>query len=185
MIKQKAEIMDGQGVKRAIKRIAHEIIERNKGAKDLAIVGIQRRGLYIANRIAQCIKNEDDVDVLVGALDIHFYNEDLSVVADNPIVKRTSINFSVNNKIVIIVDDVLYTGRTARAAIESIMNFGRPQSIQLAELIDRGNRELPIRADYIGKFVPTSKEEVVNVKVIEVDGSEGVTITEIRKSILM
>jgi len=185
MLKHKTEIMDAQTMKRAITRIAHEIIEKNKGTNDLVIIGIQRRGIHIAQRIANRIKLEDNVEIPVGSLDIGFYKDDLSTISDNPIVKGYSINFSINNKVVILVDDVLYTGRTIRTSIDLLLELGKPSCIQLAELIDRGHRELPIRADYSGKNVPTSTDEVVNVKILEVDGCDEVIISQIKTSILM
>jgi pyrimidine operon attenuation protein/uracil phosphoribosyltransferase len=175
---EKAEIMDESGITRAITRIAHEIIERNKGAENVVLIGIQRRGVPLASRIAQKIQEVEGQDVPIGILDITFYRDDLSMLAEHPVINKTEIYFTVTGKKIILVDDVLYTGRTIRAAIEAIMDLGRPSAIQLAILIDRGHRELPIRADYVGKNVPTSRTELVNVKLIEIDGVNSVTISE-------
>ena len=176
---EKAVLMDQSGMGRAITRIAHEILEKNRGGEDLVLIGIQRRGVPLAQRIADRILHAEGLEIPVGVLDITFYRDDLSLLSDHPVVHRTSIGFSVDRKKVILVDDVLYTGRTVRAAIEALMDLGRPQSIQLAILVDRGHRELPIRADYVGKNVPTSRMEVVHVKINEVDGHDEVTLADI------
>jgi pyrimidine operon attenuation protein/uracil phosphoribosyltransferase len=175
---EKAEIMDENGINRAVTRIAHEIIERNKGIDDVVLIGIQRRGVPLAKRIAAKIKEVEGTEVPIGILDITFYRDDLSMLAEHPVVNGTEINFTVTDKRIVLVDDVLYTGRTVRAAIDAIMDLGRPSAIQLAILIDRGHRELPIRADYVGKNVPTSKSETVNVKVVEIDKVNSVTISD-------
>jgi pyrimidine operon attenuation protein/uracil phosphoribosyltransferase len=175
---EKARIMDGIDITRAISRIAHEIIEKNKGIEDVVLIGIQRRGVPLAKRIAKRITEIEGKSILVGILDITFYRDDLSMLAEHPVINATEIYFPISNKIIILVDDVLYTGRTVRAAIDSIMDLGRPKMIQLAQLIDRGHRELPIRADYVGKNVPTSKNELVNVFLTEIDGVDKVTITQ-------
>jgi len=172
----KAEIMDSAAMSRAVTRIAHEIIERNRGIQDLCIVGIQRRGVVIAERIAEKIKEVEGVGVPIGILDITLYRDDLSLLAEHPVINNSDISFNVTGKKLILVDDVLYTGRTIRAAIDAIMDLGRPANIQLAALIDRGHRDLPIRADYVGKNVPTAREEDVRVEVIELDGAEKVCI---------
>ena len=177
-IQQKAQIMDEQGMRRAITRISHEILENNKGVNDLVLIGIQRRGVPLARQIAAKIKEVENVEVPVGILDITLYRDDLSMLAEHPVINGTEINFSITGKKIVLVDDVLYTGRTVRAAIDAIMDLGRPQMIQLAILIDRGHRELPIRADYVGKNVPTSKEEVVHVKVAAIDKVNEVVISE-------
>lgn len=179
MIKEKAIIMDENAIERAITRISHEIIEKNKGTDDLALVGIQRRGVPLAMKIAQKIEDSEGVKPEVGVLDITFYRDDLSIIAWHPVINGTEINFKLDDKKIILVDDVLYTGRTVRAAIEALMDIGRPQMIQLAILIDRGHRELPIRADYVGKNVPTSKTELIQVRVKEIDGVNSVTIADI------
>ena len=175
----KAEIMDENGIMRAVTRIAHEIIEKNKGVEDIYLLGIQRRGVPLARLIANKIREVEGTDVPVGILDITFYRDDLSMLSEHPVVNGTEINFSVTDKIIILVDDVLYTGRTARSAIDAVMDIGRPRMIQLAILIDRGHRELPIRADYVGKNVPTSKTEVVNVKLFDIDKINLVTLSDL------
>ena len=176
--RKKAEIMDEAAMTRAIKRIAHEIIERNKGTENLMLIGIQRRGVPLAKRIGELIMQEEDVTLPVGTLDITFYRDDLSLLAEHPQVKGTDIPANVNGMNVVMVDDVLYTGRTARSAMDAIMDMGRANTIQLAVLIDRGHRELPIRADYVGKNVPTSRQEMIKVSVTEYDGEEGVALYE-------
>lgn len=179
----KAEIMDESGMMRAITRISHEIIEKNKGVDNLVLIGIQRRGVPLARMLADKIKEVEGKTVPVGILDITFYRDDLSLLAAHPVVNGTEINFPVTDKIVVLVDDVLYTGRTVRAAIDAVMDIGRPKMIQLAILIDRGHRELPIRADYVGKNVPTSKNEVINVKLLDIDKVNVVTISDMEKGI--
>ncbi len=161
----KRQILDAERIDRILTRIAHEILERNRGAADLCLVGIRDGGEIIARRLAAKLKDIEGRDVPVGILDITLYRDDLSLhdQPDQPVVKRTEINFSVNQKRVVLVDDVLYTGRTIRAAMDAIMDFGRPSNIQLAVLVDRGHRELPIRADYVGRNVPTSRSEKVEV----------------------
>lgn len=175
----KALIMDEVALDRALKRIAHEIIEKNKGAKDLALIGIHRRGVPIAKRIAAHIKEFEGVSIDIGTLDITFYRDDLSLLADHPVIKGTDITFDINKKTVVLCDDVLYTGRTARAALDALMDLGRPNYIQLAVIVDRGHRELPIRADYVGKNIPTSKNEVVSVHVKEFDDIDNVVINDL------
>jgi pyrimidine operon attenuation protein/uracil phosphoribosyltransferase len=175
----KAEIMDENGIMRAVTRIAHEIIEKNKGVEDVYLIGIQRRGVPLAKLIADKIREVEGTEVPVGILDITFYRDDLSMLSEHPVVNGTEINFSVTDKIIVLVDDVLYTGRTARSAIDAVMDIGRPRMIQLAILIDRGHRELPIRADYVGKNVPTSRTEVVNVKLMDIDNINVVTLSDL------
>lgn len=177
----KAEIMDESGMIRAVTRIAHEIIEKNKGVDNLVLLGIQRRGVPLAKMIAQKIKEVEGTSVPVGVLDITFYRDDLSMLSEHPIINGTEINFPINDCKIVLVDDVLYTGRTVRAAIDAIMDIGRPRVIQLAILIDRGHRELPIRADYVGKNVPTSKSEVVHVKLFDIDKTNGVTLSKLEQ----
>lgn len=179
---EKAEIMDVYSIDRAIARMAHEIIERNRGADDIALIGIQRRGVPLAQKIAEKIAASEGREVPVGILDITFYRDDLTLRSEHPVVKDTIIDFALTGKIIILVDDVLFTGRTVRAAIEAVMDFGRPKQIQLAALIDRGHRELPFKADYVGKNVPTSSTELVNVKLKEIDGIDQVTISEMARS---
>ncbi|HHV59998.1 MAG TPA: bifunctional pyr operon transcriptional regulator/uracil phosphoribosyltransferase PyrR [Clostridiaceae bacterium] len=178
-MKKKAEIMDRSAIDRALTRIAHEIIEKNKGIDNLALIGIQRRGVPLAMRIAQKIRAEEQKDLPVGILDITFYRDDLSMIDIHPVINSTRIDFTITGTKIVLIDDVLYTGRTVRAAIDSIMDIGRPQNIQLAVLIDRGHRELPIRADYVGKNVPTSRNEIVSVRLYEIDGADEVTIDDL------
>jgi len=175
----KALIMDGVALDRALKRIAHEIIEKNKGAENVALIGIHRRGVPISQRIAAYIEQFEDVKVDTGTLDITFYRDDLSLLSDHPVIKGTDIAFDINKKTIVLCDDVLYTGRTARAALDALMDLGRPNYIQLAVIVDRGHRELPIRADYIGKNLPTAKSEFVEVRVSEFDGADEVVINDL------
>jgi pyrimidine operon attenuation protein/uracil phosphoribosyltransferase len=168
--------MTADEIRRAIVRISHEIVEKQAGTDGLALVGIQRRGVPLARRIAAAIGEHEGVELPVGALDITFYRDDLSLVAQQPVVKGTDIPFDINDRTIVLVDDVLYTGRTIRAAMDALVDFGRPQAIRLAVLIDRGHRELPIRADHVGKNVPTSREEVVRVHLAESDDDDGVEI---------
>jgi len=178
MLKEKAEIVDADGLRRIVTRIAHEIVERNKGIHDLVLVGIKRRGVPIAQRIAERIGEFEGAIPQQGSLDITLYRDDLSTVSHQPVVGSSDIPVDIRGKVVVLVDDVLYTGRTVRAAMDALIDFGRPRSIQLAVVIDRGHRELPIRADFVGKNVPTSKKEVIGVKLLEVDGVDSVVIKE-------
>ena len=177
-LREKAEIVDADGLRRIVTRIAHEIVERNKGVEDLVLVGIRRRGVPIGARLAQKIKEFEGREPSQGSLDITLYRDDLSTVSHQPVVGASEIAVDINGKVVVLVDDVLYTGRTVRAAMDALIDFGRPRSIQLAVVIDRGHRELPIRADYVGKNVPTSKREVIGVKLTEIDGVDSVVIKE-------
>jgi len=177
-MKEKAKILDKEGINRTIVRIAHEIVEKNKGTEELCLVGIRNRGVYLAKRLSSCIKNIEGKDILTGALDITLYRDDLALATGQPLVRKTEIDFDINGKNLILVDDVLYTGRTVRAALDALIDFGRPKSIQLAVLVDRGHRELPIRADYSGKNIPTSKDESVDVRLEESDGKDEVVIIE-------
>lgn len=177
-LKVKAQIMDEAAMNRAISRIAHEIIERNKGVKDVVLIGIRRRGVSISKMLAEKIKVFEGQDVMTGILDITLYRDDLSTLSEQPVLNATNIPFDITGKIVVMVDDVLYTGRTARAAMDALMDLGRPLSIQFAVLIDRGHRELPIRADYVGKNVPTSRSEIVHVQVTEFDNINRVILTD-------
>jgi pyrimidine operon attenuation protein/uracil phosphoribosyltransferase len=177
-LKEKAEIVDADGLRRIITRIAHEIVERNKGVEDLVLVGIRRRGVPLATRMADKIREFEGAQPALGSLDITLYRDDLSTVDHQPVVGATEIPVAINGKVVVLVDDVLYTGRTVRAAMDALIDFGRPRSIQLAVVIDRGHRELPIRADFVGKNVPTSKKEVIGVKLLEIDGVDSVVIKE-------
>lgn len=175
---EKAMIMDETAMNRALTRIAHEIIERNKGIENVALIGIQRRGVPLAQRLAKKIKEYEGEDVPVGILDITLYRDDLSMLAEHPVINGTDIPFDINGKILVMVDDVLFTGRTARAAMDALIDIGRPAAIQFAVLVDRGHRELPIRADFVGKNVPTSRNEVINVHVMEIDKVNKVIIAE-------
>jgi pyrimidine operon attenuation protein/uracil phosphoribosyltransferase len=175
---QKAIVLDEQAIRRALTRIAHEIIERNKGIDDCVLVGIKTRGIYLAKRLAERIEQIEGTAIPVGELDITLYRDDLTVKTNDrePLVKGTDVPFDVTNKKVILVDDVLYTGRTVRAAMDAVMDLGRPAQIQLAVLVDRGHRELPIRADFIGKNIPTSSSELIVVELKEVDKLDQVSI---------
>ena len=175
-----SKIMDQDHMRRAIMRIAHEILEKNKGTDQLCIVGIRTRGAVLAERIKQAIYAIEKIEVPVGILDITLYRDDLTMIASQPIVHETSIDFDIAGKCIILVDDVLFSGRTIRAALDALIDFGRPQSIQLAVLIDRGHRELPIRADYVGKNVPTSIDQDVKVVLMESDDQEDQVVVEQR-----
>ncbi|NQU73612.1 MAG: bifunctional pyr operon transcriptional regulator/uracil phosphoribosyltransferase PyrR [Candidatus Omnitrophica bacterium] len=175
---QKAKIMDKNAVDKALTRISHEILEKGKDTEDLVIVGIRNRGEFLAKRIVGILKKIKGIDVPLGILDITLYRDDLTQVAEQPVVKETVINFDMNEKRIVLVDDVLFTGRTIRCALSELIDFGRPKNIQLAVLIDRGHRELPIRADYVGKNVPTALNEVIEVKLEEADGIDEVLICQ-------
>lgn len=177
-MKEKAKLMDDKAIARAITRVSHEIIEKNKGIEDIVLVGIKTRGVPIANRICNKIEQIEGSKVNTGELDITLYRDDLKKVDLDPVVNGSNIEFNIDDKVVILVDDVLYTGRTVRSALDAIMDIGRPKAIQLAVLVDRGHRELPIRADYVGKNVPTSKHEIISVKLSETDNEDSVTIKE-------
>lgn len=174
----KANVLTKEEIARAVTRMSHEILEKNNGSQHLVIIGIRTRGYALAERIAEAINRIDGVMLPVGALDITLYRDDLSVVAEQPVIHNTEIDFDIEGKIVVLVDDVLYTGRTIRSALNALIDFGRPRSIQLAILVDRGHRELPIRADYVGKNLPTSQNELVQLKLEEVDGEDTVYIEE-------
>jgi len=176
--KIKARVMDSRKIKRAIQRMTTEILERNRNLKNLVIVGIRTRGIYLGKRISKLIKELEKRDIPVGVLDITLYRDDFSESEAQHMVKKTEINFSVAKKDVLLVDDVIFTGRTIRAAMDSLIDLGRPKTIQLLVLIDRGHRELPVRADYVGKFLPTSKREIVQVQLKEIDKIDEVLITE-------
>jgi pyrimidine operon attenuation protein/uracil phosphoribosyltransferase len=179
MKEPKAMLMDGEQMNRALSRIAHEIIERNKGIEHVALVGIRRRGIPLAQRLAAKLKEFEGRDVPVGTLDITLYRDDLTELSSVPQVHKSEVTFKLPGTVVILVDDVLYTGRTVRAALDALLDIGRPATIQLAVLIDRGHRELPIRADYVGKNVPTSRKEVVEVHLNEVDGDDSVAVYDL------
>jgi pyrimidine operon attenuation protein / uracil phosphoribosyltransferase len=171
-------VMDADRIGRTLTRIAHEILERNKGIEDLALVGVRTRGVPIARRIARSLKEITGHDIPTGALDITLYRDDLmrQQVGPQPLVRRTEISFSIDNRKILLVDDVLYTGRTTRAALDALIDFGRPKNIQLIVLVDRGHRELPIKADYVGKNLPTSPEQSVQVHLQESDGCDEVVL---------
>ena len=171
-------IQDNEEIDKSLKRIAYEILEKNKNGEDLVLIGIRKRGVTLAKRLSSKIKEIGGIEIPIGALDINLYRDDLSEVASQPILRKTEVPFTVREKKVILVDDVLYTGRTIRAALDAIIDLGRPHFIQLAVLLDRGHRELPVRADYVGKNVPTSKGELVEVKLMEDDGIDEVIIQE-------
>ena len=173
-------VMDADRIARTITRIAHEIVERNRGVDDLALVGVRTRGVHLARRLARALKDITGQDVPNGALDITLYRDDLmrQAVGPQPLVRRTEIPFSIDNRKILLVDDVLYTGRTTRAALDALIDFGRPLAIQLVVLVDRGHRELPIKADYVGKNLPTSAEESVQVCLEESDDRDEVMLRE-------
>jgi pyrimidine operon attenuation protein/uracil phosphoribosyltransferase len=176
--KIKAKVMDAPKIRRALHRMVTEISEHNRDLSNLVIVGIRTRGIYIGKRISKMIKELEKIEIPVGVLDITLYRDDFSELESQHMVKKTEINFSVADKDVLLVDDVLFTGRTIRAAMDSLIDLGRPKTIQLLVLIDRGHRELPIRADYVGKFLPTSKREIVQVQLKEIDENDEILITE-------
>lgn len=179
-MQKKTEILDQPAINRALTRIAHEIVEKNKGGKDLVLVGIKTRGVPLTKRLQEKIKKIEEVEVPIGELDITLYRDDLEKNngLDDPQLKATNINVDVTGKKVILLDDVLYTGRTVRAAMDAVMDIGRPSQIQLGVLVDRGHRELPIRADYVGKNIPTSDKEIIVVQLQEIDEMDQVSIYE-------
>jgi len=177
-MKEKSVVLDQETMSRSLVRMAHEIIEKNKGVSNLCLIGIRTRGVHIANRLAENIKKIEGKDVPAGTLDITLYRDDLTLIAYQPVVHKTEISFDISGKDLILVDDVLYSGRTIRAALDALIDLGRPNTIQLAVLIDRGHRELPIRPDFVGKNIPTAKNETVQVKLTEVDGADEVVIME-------
>lgn len=177
-MKEKAKVLDQEAIQRALIRIAHEIVEKNKGTAGLCLVGIRTRGVFIAQRLAQYIKGIENKDIPVGTLDITLYRDDLTLISSQPVVHKTEIGFDISDKHVVLVDDVLYSGRTIRSALDALIDLGRPRSIQLAVLIDRGHRELPIRPDFIGKNIPTAKNETVEVRLVESEGNDEVVIVE-------
>ena len=177
-MKLKADLMTSEDMRRALKRMSHQILERNQGAENLVLLGIRRRGVPLAERLSSNINAIEGVEVPVGQLDITLYRDDLSLISEDPLVNSSSVPFDITGKTVVLVDDVIYTGRTARAALDATSALGRAARIQLAVLVDRGHRELPIRADYVGKNVPTSGNELIAVQVEEIDGTEGVKLFE-------
>lgn len=178
MLTEKSHIMDESAVKRTLVRMAHEVVEKNAGCDTLCLLGIQRRGVPLAKRLAENIRSFSDISIEVGSLDITLYRDDLDGFPIEPVVNSTKIDFPIKDKTVVLVDDVIYTGRTVRAALDAVMKHDRPRCIQLAVLIDRGHRELPIRGDFVGKNLPTSRKEAVAVFVPEIDGDMGVAIYE-------
>ena len=178
-MRQKAQIMDESAMRRALMRLSHEIVEKNRGAQNLVFVGILRRGKPIAERVCENVRTIEETSVPCGSIDIKFYRDDLTRVSESPEIRQASLPFDVNGRDVVLFDDVLYTGRTARAAIEAVFSCGRPKTIQLAILVDRGHRELPIRADYVGKNLPTSHSELVEVRLPEYDGETGVFLMDL------
>ncbi len=175
-MKTKARVMSADDMRRAITRIAHEILERNGGIEGLAVIGIQTRGAFVARRLVDAIEEIEKVRVPAGVLDITLYRDDLQTIAEQPVVNESNIPFDIQSKTLVLADDVLFTGRTVRAALDEIIDFGRPKAVQLAVMVDRGHRELPIRADYVGKNVPTSDREVISVRMEEKDGEDEVLI---------
>ena len=171
-------VLDSQSIERSIARMAHEILEKNKGTAGLALVGIQTRGVILAGRLQKAIEAISKSSCPLGTLDINLYRDDLTKVSEQPIIRKTEISFDLDNKTVVLVDDVLYTGRTIRCALDALIDFGRPKRIELAVLIDRGHRELPIRADFVGKNIPTSEKENVQVKFLEKDSKDEVVVTD-------
>ena len=171
-------VMDADRIGRTLTRIAHEIVERNKGIDDIALVGVRTRGVPIARRIARTLREITGQEIPTGALDITLYRDDTMrhAVGPQPLVRKTEIQFSIDNRKILLVDDVLYTGRTTRAALDALIDYGRPKAIQLIVLVDRGHRELPIKADYVGKNLPTAPEESVQVRLIEIDGEDEVVL---------
>jgi pyrimidine operon attenuation protein/uracil phosphoribosyltransferase len=176
-----SKIMDQEAVRRAVMRMAHEIVEKNKGVGDVCLVGIRTRGVFLAQRLAQAIRDIEGVAVPVGILDITLYRDDLTLIDVQPVVRETLIEFDISDKKIILVDDVLYTGRTIRAALDALVDFGRPSTIQLAVLVDRGHRELPIRADFVGKNIPTAKTQNVQVILRETDQKDDLVLVEEKK----
>jgi len=178
VFKPRGQLLEAAEIRRAVTRIAHEVLERNKGAAEVALVGIAARGDDLARRLADEIKRIEGTGVPIGVLDITFYRDDIGMRADAPEVHQTDIPFDVTGKTVVLVDDVLFTGRTIRAAMDAVVDYGRPRAIQLAVLVDRGHRELPIRADFVGKNVPTRADELVRVLLEETDGQDAVEVGE-------
>lgn len=177
-MKLKANLLDEKAIKRSLIRISHEIIERNKGVEDLVLVGIKRRGYPLAQRIAEEIKKIEGVEVSVGSVDITFYRDDRHEKDSIPMVENLDLGVDVQDKKVVLIDDVLFTGRTVRAALDAVIDVGRPRAVQLAVLIDRGHKELPIRADYVGKNIPTSRSEKISLHISEIDDEDSVKIYE-------
>jgi pyrimidine operon attenuation protein/uracil phosphoribosyltransferase len=178
-LREKGRLMSSSEIERTLVRLAHEIVERNNGSANIGLVGIKRRGVPLAQRIAKLIETIEKTPVDTGVLDISFYRDDLSTAGARPIVEKAEVGFDVNGRDIILMDDVLYTGRTIRAALDALFDHGRPKSVQLLVLIDRGHRELPIEARFIGRTVPTSRREIIEVKLREVDNDEQVLLVEL------
>ena len=170
------KILSKEDIKRILYRLAHQILEKNPDPKEVILIGIQTRGVHLAKRIQAIIKKLEQIEPPLGALDITFYRDDLTAIGPKPVVKETKIDFDLTDKKIILVDDVLFTGRTARAALDEIMDFGRPRRVELLVLLDRGHREMPIRADFVGKNIPTSRQEVVELSLEEIDGKDEVVL---------
>lgn len=179
-MKVKSKLVDSEGFERIITRISHEILEKNKGSKDLVLIGMRTRGEFLAKRIHEKINSIDKENIPFGVLDVTLYRDDFRTRLKQPDVSVSNITFDINEKNVVLVDDVLYTGRTVRSALNALMDFGRPSTIQLFILVDRGHRELPIRADYVGKNIPTSNDEEIKVKMKEIDGEDAIYLVEIQ-----
>jgi pyrimidine operon attenuation protein / uracil phosphoribosyltransferase len=173
---KEVRVMDKEGIKRILRRVSHEIVEKNQGVDNLAVIGIKSRGAFLAERIAENLEKIEGKKVPVGAIDITLYRDDLTEVAEQPVVHSTEVGFDITGMKIVLVDDVLFTGRTVRCALDELIDFGRPGNIQLAVLIDRGHRELPIRPDYVGKNLPTGREESIEVRIDEIDGEEEVVL---------
>lgn len=176
--KEKAKILNAEEIKRILQRLAHQILESNPDLANIVLIGIQTRGVYLARRIRTIFKETEGMDIPLGTLDITLYRDDLTTVGLRPQVKETKIDFDLTDKTIVLIDDVLFTGRTIRAALDELMDFGRPRAVTLLVLVDRGHRELPIRADFVGKNIPTSKNETVEVRLTELDGLDEVAIGE-------
>lgn len=175
---KEVRVMDKEGIERVIRRVSHEIVERNQGVDNLAVIGIKSRGAFLAERVAANLKSIEGKQVQVGALDITLYRDDLTEVAEQPVVHSTEVDFDITGMKIVLVDDVLFTGRTVRCALDELIDFGRPANIQLAVLVDRGHRELPIRPDYVGKNMPTGRQESIEVRLAEFDGKEEVVLRQ-------
>jgi len=175
----RVRVLDAASIDRSLTRIAHEVVERNKGLRKIGLVGVQTRGVPLARRLAERLGAIEGKAPPVGVLDINLYRDDLSKIADHPILRRTEIPYDIDDAVVILVDDVLFTGRTVRAALDALMDLGRPRQIQLAVLVDRGHRELPVRADFVGKNLPTAETERVDVRLTETDGEDEVVIVKV------
>jgi pyrimidine operon attenuation protein/uracil phosphoribosyltransferase len=175
---QENKVLSADDIKRTLQRLSHEIREKNSGLKSVVLIGIQTRGVYLAQRIQKILKELENINVPLGTIDITLYRDDLTAIGPKPIVKETRIPFDIDKKTVILIDDVLFTGRTIRSALNEIMDFGRPRNVELLVLVDRGHRELPIRADFVGKNIPTATDERIDVRLQEVDGADEVVVSK-------